>query len=840
MLRVVHGNHVEALREALVAGQAGLDPFTPTTVAVASRAIGRWITFGLADAHGVALGLELPYLDKIIVDAFARDPAGQAARLRALDRPRLAAALASVLAEPDARDDDLAALATYLGEPRAGVDGASDVRRVQLAQRLARLLWGYAETRADWLDAWDAGGAGPDGPHAPWQRAIYRRLRAHLARLAADDGPRWVPTPRLPAARRDLGLPAPVWPGTLHVVGHSYLAPATLDALTALAVGGEVIVYQLDPCAEFWEDLPSRSRGRSRLIAGSRRRADDAVDDPLALQLWGRPARDTIAALTELAGGDLDARFVDDGAATALGQMLADAAVRAPAPTLPPPGTAAGVRVLACPTPARELEIVAAEITTLLREDPELRAPDIAVLVAGDRDAYLALVPAIFDETGPVPYHVLDAASADRGRLPEAMVRWLDLPGGELTRRDLLGVMLHPHVIGRYPHADPDDWLGWAERLGIYRGADDGDHAGTYLEGERDRFHWDQGLRRLALGAFVAAPDARELDDDDDDGLAQLGGHRLAPEPVAPDLGPSAATFALLARSLIADARWIAATARRWRAGPDPRRRRRRVPVADHARRRAQSDPAAHHHLRAALARPRRPRLGFAEVRELLRDRIAGLRADRGEALVHGVTVAPLSTHRPLPWRHVFIVGLGATGFPAATQAAPYDLRTTPRRGDVGDRDRDRHAFFEAMLGVRDRLTLSYVALHPVSGEHLEPSSVVHELAEAIAPYLGADRAATALAQLTVRHPLHRWSPRYQVEPALASGAAAGAADERDALAVRAALSSTWRPRPQAPPSTPTPCARWSPATAAPTCGPGSGSARRARPAPGARRRSAR
>ncbi|MEO7729964.1 MAG: hypothetical protein ABIY55_03260, partial [Kofleriaceae bacterium] len=43
------------------------------------------------------------------------------------------------------------------------------------------------------------------------------------------------------------------------------------------------------------------------------------------------------------------------------------------------------------------------------------------------------------------------------------------------------------------------------------------------------------------------------------------------------------------------------------------------------------------------------------------------------------------------------------------------------------------------------------------SGQALGPSSVVLELADALAPYLGAASSREALAQITVRHPLHRY-----------------------------------------------------------------------------------
>src|SRR5207247_2124412 len=127
-----------------------------------------------------------------------------------------------------------------------------------------------------------------------------------------------------------------------------------------------------------------------------------------------------------------------------------------------------------------------------------------------------------------------------------------------------LRLMTHPAVLARHPHVDPEDWVEWAERLGIVHGADGDDHRGTYLEDAGELFHWDQGIRRLALGAF--------MNPGDDGAPVTLAGKAYLPEPVAPDQQASAATFALIARSLIGDAQWLRgqeATFARWAAITD-------------------------------------------------------------------------------------------------------------------------------------------------------------------------------------------------------------------------------------------------------------------------------
>jgi exodeoxyribonuclease V gamma subunit len=119
--------------------------------------------------------------------------------------------------------------------------------------------------------------------------------------------------------------------------------------------------------------------------------------------------------------------------------------------------------------------------------------------------------------------------------------------------------------------------------------------------------------------------------------------------------------------------------------------------------------------------------------------------------------VSPLAAMRAVPFRVAFVVGLDEGAFPAGDNTSPLDLRREPRFGDVAPRDRDRAAFLDVLLGTRDALYLSYVATEEKSGQPLAPSSIVLELGDALAPYLGAASSRDALAQITVRHPLHRY-----------------------------------------------------------------------------------
>ncbi len=727
-LRVVHADRTEALLAALLEALPAANPFTPSTIVVGSHLVSRWLMREIAQARGIASGLELVTFDRFVEMTWG---AGELAA--AIDRRQLAAVIASVLAD-DRAMRELPAVASYLAAAPAPGDRAGP-RRVQLADRLADVLWQYASTRSDWMAGFVAGRVPSElaaDPTARWQVALAANVFARL------DGA--VPVPMLPAKRREARLAPARSAVPVSVFGMSFLVRSQLEALTDLAATSDVTVYMLDPCAELWDDVAGRGAIANATTGG----------DPLPLALWGRAARETIGALVERSDGDLDGRFSTAAGKTALARLLADARARtvfaggAQVPAIEP-----GVTVLACPNPRRELELVAAEIRTRLDADPQLAANDIAVWIASNPERYLAQAPAAFEAVG-VPCHLIDAPIDDRGRIGEAVLALLELPTSAMTRRDLLRVMTHPAVLAAFPHVEPDDWLQWTDRLGVAHGTDRESRRGTYLEDHDRFFHWDQAVRRLALGAFMVGERGER-------GPARIAQLEVAPEEVPPDQQASAASYALLVRSLCADAAWLAtfeAPLTRWAD----------VLVALVGSYLATRDDDAKRDLervRAMLAGLARldldgRRVGFREAREHATRQLTSARAGRGEPLAHGVMLAPLAAMRAIPARIAFVVGLDEGAFPAGEQPSPLDVRT-PRAGDISPRDRDRHAFLEALLGARDALFLSYTAVEAKSGQTLGPSSVVLELADALAPYLAATSSRDALERISRHEPLQRF-----------------------------------------------------------------------------------
>ncbi|MGD0530286.1 MAG: exodeoxyribonuclease V subunit gamma, partial [Polyangiaceae bacterium] len=636
---------------------------------------------------------------------------------------------------------------------------AVDVRRVQLAARIGRLFEEYTYSRGDLLAAWSDGVA-LDGGHAEterWQRRLWLAMfGAHG--LARSRAPRVVP---LNEAVASLEPRADLLPRAVHVFGFAHVARTFHELFQRLGRAVDVIVYTLTPCEGFWEDVDRR--------------------DPAPLQLWSRPGRDHVRALNAIAGFDHDDRFVDPMASssrTLLRQLQSDV-LRREAPVAAVED--ASIVVLEHASIRRECEAVASAIWERMRGDESLRFDDVAVLVPpGDAAAYAAHLPAAFREAHDLPHQIVGLPPVEPSRIEEAVELLLALPLGRFTRAELLRLAVHPSVAGALREVDPERWLAWCDALGVVHGADREDHEGTYID--RDILNWDQGLRRLALGAFMVG------DASGDGSPFTVGADAYVPHEVSGSELHDAASFGVLLRSLVADATFAAQrvmTTRDWAELL-------RLFVETYV---APSNDAEADQLSRVLRRLCSladvdlgdRAVGYRVAAELARARLHGGTGARGG---EGVVVSTLAAIRPLPFRVVFACGMGEGRFPSPDAEDPLDLRWAKRReGDVTARDRDRYAFLELLLGARDRVVLSYVSRDPLTGDPLAPSSVVQELLHTLAGGYVRD-----VASLTRRHPLRQWDPVYFPElfrgeaSALGTMALPEARAEARTLALRASL----------------------------------------------------
>jgi exodeoxyribonuclease V gamma subunit len=802
---------VDALAEAIDARRALVGPLEPTHVIVPSANLERHLVLALAERRGVAANLRFHRLERFVGRWIARERIDVA---RVVDRRALEAfVLAALLDDRFLATDAAGPLARYVGDGDED-SVARDRRRVQLALRLARLLEGYAYSRPETLRAWerrdgarrDAGGdPGPRDVVAAsdamerWQRALWCEVRARAASRGV------VPLHEA-LARLEGRTPTPgALPATLHVVGLSYVARIFQWVFGAMGARTDLSLYVLNPCREFWEDVAAESELRARLEEPTE--VLDREDDPPMLTWWGRPGREHVHLLGELTGGDREERFdAPPEASDARGSLLArvqdDVLERRafPVERVPADGT---IAAFACPGVRREVEAVAEEIWRLVRAsraDAPLHAPgrlrfhEIAVLVhADDRDTYLPHVAAVFGQARRIPHHVVDLSLQSESRVVEAASLLVDVLLSRFSRPEVLALLRHPalRVPGASTELDRAAWARIVDRLGVFHGRDGEDLAGTYLAPETlgfDAVSWAQAASRLALGAFL------ECETDPRPFESATG--PIHPEPGEAD--EATPSLALIVRSLIADARFAETAelplsawavffealftgyleARGEREESELRRclaacraiaeREVGADVADDDAvsrapasvdawtsdsKDAETNVATTESTTGSTGAPTRrvARVRVHVAAELLREGLASLGGARGEYLADGVVVSALAPMRAIPFRVVFLLGMGEGRFPTSERRDPLDLRAHRRRlGDVTPAERDKYVFLETLLCARERFVVSWVARDELTGEVVAPSPVVVQLLELL------QRRYVAGGELVRTFPLRR------------------------------------------------------------------------------------
>lgn len=768
MIHLTYSNRTEALLDALVRRldarrEAGADPLEPTWIVVPNRNVERYVELGVAARLGVAANLRFERLA-----GFVRGWLGASLLL---DDAILARVLRGLLDAPLLADPVMGPVRRYLAGAGDAPD-AVDLRRAQLALHVARLFEEYGFSRPELLAAWTAGEARFGGtPHAEseaWQRALFHFTRIH----PASEGMR-----TLDEALEEAGPPPA---SEVQVFGLSYVARIFSRLFAELSERCALRLYALNPCEEFWEDLETDGELRRRRRRTSGAEPDWLFEDedpfqlsvdtetPL-LRLWGRPGREHVRLLDALTECDFSPAFLDPlrhhegqeeaedalplfrelSAPTLLEHIQHDILSRAPRRERPTREVKdESVQVFACPSIRREVETVAAEIWSIVERTPDLSFDRVAVLVNGpDRDLYLPHITAVFEEAHQIPFNVTDLSLSSVSPLLEGALRLVDLPTTRFTRPDVLGVVTHPAVRARTPEIDAHQWVELVDRLGIFHGLDRAAHAGTYV-GDDDLLSWEQGLTRVALGAFASGArsgDKRFID---------IDGHRYLPEePVLGERGD--AQLALLLRSLMSDVRFAREaelSLSEWSRFLGALLQSYLTPIDDReetALRRALTTVAELAALDLDGATMRYP-----VAHELAMRRLEELGGGRGQHLADGVVVSSLMPMRAIPFRVIFVLGLGEGRFPAADRRDSMDLRAARRQaGDVTPPERDRYTFLETLLCARERLYLSYVARDEHTGDALAPSTVVEELLDVIDEgYLEGARGRIVLRPALKRH----------------------------------------------------------------------------------------
>ena len=804
MIRLHYSNRLENLIAPLaeaVAAHQRRDPLERVSIVVPNRVVEQFVRYRIAESIGVAANLRFPFLRSFLAELLQSTDKN----LKIMDADELQLVLFECLRSANHREDPgLKPARDYiLGGSKTDAD--VELRTLLLAAQLARLFREYSISRRRMIGRWRAArrsDVDAMGETERWQRHLWQLVFDSHGRVREEwlrhREARLMMLPDAFEATGDLQLKAAL-PDTFHVFSSSYAGNAYADIFARLGALGDVRIYALNPCREFWEDLDTSRR--SAFAAGWARRHDKVGEnfaesedpfslnessDPPALRLWGRPGREYIRLLNELSQCDFAPLFSDpvcDETASVLEQLQQNILDREPQPANIEDGkgrlSESRISFLACPGIRREAEIVANEIWSIVRHNEKLAAEgkaervrfhEIAVLIPDSAvDDYVAQIDSVFRKQHRLPIDLVSRSIAGASRVAEAVDLLLQLPSGRFSRTEMIRLLTHPALNRESENGiDIEKWRRWSETLGIFFGADDYDLKDTYIP--RGLYHWDQAIKRLALGTMMTG----QRGGNPAFYGAGAAGPSYLPGEVAQDELETAARFIRIARSLIADAlaiRDARLTPREWSLMLGEF-------VSVYIRPEGALDEQVRDRFLEAIEAMGESELSvgpmsYESAREVIAAQVTDLESRRGQYTGRGVAVGSFSSLRSIPFKVIFALGLNDAVFPEREHSEPIDLRTLKRAaGDVSPAERDRYLFLETILAARERIFFSYVARNAKTGDDLEPSPVIRELQSILCGFIDEQ----TLTKLTVKHPISRYDLKYF--PELSTGASSGCEPE--------------------------------------------------------------
>jgi exodeoxyribonuclease V gamma subunit len=744
-------------------------PLTPEIVVVQSRGMERWVSMELARRNGISGNVHFPFPNTFMEAAFQAVTPGLSVP-SPFDPDVLSLRIMGIIEEHCDRPD-FKTLRHFLTEDPRGV------KRYQLSRKIADLFDQYLVFRPEMIERWEAGKI-EDSEHHRWQAQIWREL----AQLTP--GLHRVAQRRLLAEAVRSGARSPgALPQRVALFGVSYLPRFHLEIFAELSRVVDVHVFCMNPCREYWADIVSE-----RAVHKLQRRIGDSETDENRLHLergnrllaslgtLGRNFLDMLAEFYSLQAEE----FVEPDGSSLLSRLQSDILnLRDPQPDLGLSADAS-IRIHACHSPMREVEILQDQLLAMFEEDPQLRPGDIIVMTP-DIEAYAPFISAVFGAQSTsrprIPFAIADRGPHRESSCLRTFFNLLDLRDSRFGAGEVLRLLESPGVLKRFRLEDVhrSRLEQWIRAVRICWGEDTITQRSLGLPAHPHNT-WRAGIERLLLGYALPSQDTEVFHG--------IRGYNAIEGRDARVIGTFLdfleQVFAFSAR--LRQSRQMDA----WRDDirdmlsaffadddgdqPDLQRIRRMLDEM--------ADAGASAGFTAEVP--------VDVVRLFLSERLDGEGAGRG-FMAGGVTFCSMLPMRTIPFKVVCLIGMNHDAYPRESRQLTFDLiAQAPRPGDRSRRNDDKYLFLESLLSARRRLYISYVGQSIQDNSPLPPSVVVSELIDALQTGYGLN-LDHADGRLVTRHRLQAFSADYFQE---GSGLFSYSVEDMQACAAAAAATS--------------------------------------------------
>ncbi len=737
-------NSIEALTHNLADEIARHgDPFDPLTIIVPNPYVQKWIQLKIAERNGIFMNVTFRFLNDGLWELLDyRNPDKKKPSL--LDQKDIQLLLYHAIASINPQNEHCRLIRQYLFDTDNTKKSDYDYKIFQLSSRLARYFMEYELYRSDMIHSWMMGALNLNNDIESAQCHLYRTL---FSKGGYRDSilKTWFTLPQY--WNHLSGKHSDCSPKRCIIFGESHLSPFHASMIFELGKNNSIVMYQINPCSEFWEDIPTPGEERWQRIRsipieetqdGSALFSDEN-ENPL-LKLWGKTGRETIKLLSviEEAGsrdGFCTSHWIapkqNQPASTTLAivqdQILRRSTWIDPDARINQDTT---IQIASCTELYREVEAVFNSILYNLERDSTLRMTDIAIMVP-DMALYGPVIHSIFSrEPRRLSYSIIDSTAITDSLFAQAVVSLIEIAAGSFTRSEVISLVRNPCFYKAHAMTLDDimDWLSWVEKLNIYRGFEKNEA----LDPEQNLFTWRQGLLRLRYGRIMetrasSIHEGRFLDFNNIIPFSDIasGDQRLidtfndaiellhVKTKGLGSLEASPLEWVNHVKTLIAEFLTIPADR----------------PDETNVYSSLMEDLNRFAILEQLTVTNERPLLSITALKEFIIDALTGITSAQGSYLTSGINISALVPQRHIPFKIVYIMGMQEGLFPGPRDLSTLNLMTQARKiGDTTRPDINRYHFLEILLAAREKLYITYISKDLQKDQDFNPNSVIGQL----------------------------------------------------------------------------------------------------------------
>jgi len=598
------------------------------------------------------------------------------------------------------------------------------LKRYQLAQQLSQLFDQYQMMRPDMLELWQRGQLLYASDAERWQKSLWLQVLEQTG--TRHRGLLWQA-----AIKRLLVAPekqfSDVMPERINVFGLNTMPPLFLQYLHGLSRHCDVHLFLLNPSQDFWADLESR---REQIL-------HENVNGHPLLATLGQQGREFQQMVLEQAiPFELELDSFEAVVNPTLLQRLQNDILMNSVDTLPMSADHS-LRIHACHSRLREVEILKNELLQALADDTNLELRDIVVM-APDIQKYEPFIAAVFAD---IQHAIADRSLRLSNDALDAFINFLSLSQSRFGWQSVLDLLDQPVVYPGFGLSETDLELikHWVLDTHI-RWGKSAQHKQELGLPEASEYTWQTALERLLIGYAMG---------DDTDFVDGVLPYRDIEGSSAQALGGLCEFMNLLFRASqeLKQPKTLENWSKRLYAYADQL-----LPAADAIERQQLNELLEE--FSADLDMVHTDTVELQVIISWLEGAVVERKSTHG-FLRGQLTFCSMLPMRSIPFKVIALLGMNEGEFPKIDRPPTFDLLGHHyRKGDRSRRADDRYQFLEILLSARQQLLITYIGQSITTNNSIPPSVVINELLDVL-------QENYQLTNVIIKHPLQPFSARY-------------------------------------------------------------------------------